>query len=366
MTRKSRDNPEVRKFIISNVGAHAGDISKVTQDKFKLSRMTANRYLDKLVSENVLEYSGETRARKYRLKPIFKQAYKFDVTKETEEHVVWREYMAPHLTEIPKNVFEMCEYGATEMINNVIDHSKSAICYISTERNARGVELWVIDEGVGIFNKIAEECGLNDPREAILELSKGKLTTDPEHHSGEGIFFTSRMFTEFRIYSGELSYYHDAVDGDDDWLIERDPTWPSTVGTAVILAMSVDEKHTIQDIFRKYETDDHGAGIFSKTHVPIRLALYPNEQLISRSQARRVLSRFNKFTEVILDFKDVPMIGQAFADEIFRVFRNTNPNVKLIPIRENQQVREMITRAVATSDVNQPDLFEESDRRSKA
>jgi len=33
-------------------------------------------------------------------------------------------------------------------------------------------------------------------------LAKGKLTTDPKRHSGEGIFFSSRMFDEFDILSG--------------------------------------------------------------------------------------------------------------------------------------------------------------------
>ena len=37
------------------------------------------------------------------------------------------------------------------------------------------------------------------------------------------------------------------------------------------------------------------------------------------------LARFRDFSEVILDFTDVPEIGQPFADEIFRVFKNAHP-----------------------------------------
>jgi STAS-like domain of unknown function (DUF4325) len=112
----------------------------------------------------------------------------------------------------------------------------------------------------------------------------------------------------------------------------------------------LDEKHTLQDVFSKYESDDEGARIFSRTHVPVSLARYPNEQLVSRSQARRVLARFNRFSEALLDFNDVPMIGQAFADEIFRVFRKAHPEVQLIPIRANEQVKKMIDRAMAAKD----------------
>lgn len=320
--------------------------------------MTANRYLDRLVGEGLLEFSGETRGRRYKLKQLLFKAYQFDIDQDAEEHLVWRRYIAPHLSGLPKNILEMCEYGSTEMINNVIDHSESNVCYVAIERDARSVSIWVFDEGVGIFNKIARECNLADKREAILELSKGKLTTDPDRHSGEGIFFTSRMFSEFRILSDDLVYLHDSSGVDDDWLIEADRSDEPIRGTRVALTMHLDATHTIQGTFRQYESNEDGVGIFSKTHVPIRLALYPNEQLVSRSQARRVLSRFNRFAEVILDFDDVSMIGQAFADEVFRVFRNANPGTKLFPIRYNKQIREMILRAMAGADTDQPDLFD--------
>jgi anti-sigma regulatory factor (Ser/Thr protein kinase) len=64
------------------------------------------------------------------------------------------------------------------------------------------------DHGIGIFNKIKNMLGLLDERHAVLELTKGKLTTDPRGHTGEGIFFTSRMFDTFYILSGEVFLSH--------------------------------------------------------------------------------------------------------------------------------------------------------------
>ena len=55
-----------------------------------------------------------------------------------------------------------------------------------------------------------------------------------------------------------------------------------------------------------------------------------------------MLTRFERFREIVLDFDNVESIGQAFADEIFRVFANQNPSVHLIPMNTNQQVRKMI------------------------
>jgi len=90
--------------------------------------------------------------------------------------------------------------------------------------------------------------------------------------------------------------------------------------------------------------DDH---TFSKTMVPVYLAKYGDDNLISRSQAKRLLARIELFKIVILDFKEVPIIGQAFADEIFRVFANEHPNIQLLTTHANSEVKRMIERAKA-------------------
>ena len=78
------------------------------------------------------------------------------------------------------------------------------------------------------------------------------------------------------------------------------------------------------------------------TNVPPSLADYGDEALVSRSQARHVLKRFDRFREVLIDFSGVASIGQGFADEIFRVFHNANPGVTIVPVGTNAQVMRMI------------------------
>ncbi len=50
---------------------------------------------------------------------------------------------------------------------------------------------------------------------------------------------------------------------------------------------------------------------------------------MSRSEARRLLSRLDEFEEVVLDFTGVTRIGQGFADEIFRVFPLREPTISI-------------------------------------
>ena len=88
--------------------------------------------------------------------------------------------------------------------------------------------------------------------------------------------------------------------------------------------------------------DDYG---FSKTVVPVNLTKYGDDNLISRSQAKRLLARIELFKEVIFDFTGVDSVGQAFADEIFRVFANQHPNITMHAIHANSQIKRMIERA---------------------
>ena len=83
---------------------------------------------------------------------------------------------------------------------------------------------------------------------------------------------------------------------------------------------------------------------FSKTVIPVKLAAFGDEQLLSRSQAKRLVARIDQFKNVELDFSGVDEIGQAFADEVFRVFGKTHPLVVLEAIHANAYVAGMIKR----------------------
>jgi hypothetical protein len=187
--------------------------------------------------------------------------------------------------------------------------------------------------------------GLLDERHAILELSKGKLTTDPKRHSGEGIFFTSRMFDEFAILSGGAFLSHQYARG-KDWMLERKQ--PKD-GTIVFMRIHNHTSRTTKKVFDAYVSGDDFD--FSKTVVPVDLARYGNDKLISRSQAKRVLARVELFKTVVLDFDGVDSIGQAFSDEIFRVFANEHPDMELLVINVKSEVRRMIDRARSAKDV---------------
>lgn len=338
-----RKTEEIRKFVIFNIEEHPNNIASLTAENFSVSRQAVLRHINKLIKDGSLLAEGNTRNRKYKLKPIIDSIFRLSLN-GLEEDIVWREKITPLLSDVPDNIYKICYYGFTEILNNAIDHSNGQKVIINIERTLSEINIWIADDGVGIFNKIKKELGLNDILHAILELSKGKLTTDPKRHSGEGIFFSSRIFDKFSIASGKLYFAHfsrtNSVEG-SDWLVEDKAD--IVKGTSINMKIKLNSTRTTKDIFDYYSgNDDYG---FTKTHIPVYLAQHGEENLISRSQAKRLLTRFERFKEIVLDFQDVESIGQAFADEIFRVFHNEYPNINLYPINANEQVLNMIKRA---------------------
>ncbi len=339
MTRVRSRGEKIRGFIINNVEKHPTDVARVTADKFDITRQAVSKHLKKLVDEHALTQHGNTRNRSYKLHSLEEWQENYLVTDTLAEDVVWRQDVITSLGQIPENVLDIWHYGFTEMFNNAIDHSGGSAITIQLKKTATSTELVLYDDGIGIFKKIQTELDLLDERHAILELAKGKLTTDPDNHTGEGIFFTSRMFDDFEILSGG-TYFSHKFGEKEDWILKRDKF---SSGTAVWMKLNNHTSRTTKRIFDKFTSDDDFG--FTKTVVPVRLAQYGEDKLVSRSQAKRLLTRIDRFRTVLFDFTGVDTIGIAFGDEVFRVFALKHPEIELIPIKTNSAVRRVIHRA---------------------
>ncbi len=343
MSKKNEQTMEIRAFILAQIEEHPADLTGITSDKFKISRQAIRKHIQALVSDGSITATGATRDRQYKLNLLTELKVEIPINSNISEDVIWRENIRPKLQDIKPNIIGICQYGFTEMVNNVLDHSEGQNLLIYLRQTAAYLEILISDDGIGIFNKISKILDLNDKINVILELAKGKLTTDPKRHTGEGIFFTSRVFDSFMIISGNLMFAH--TETDNDWLLEE--TENILEGTLVRLRIDPNSKRNIKDVFDKYaDAEDYG---FSKTHIPVTLARYGDENLVSRSQAKRLLTRFERFKEIVLDFTGVEIVGQAFADELFRVFKIDNPTVHISYVNANEQVEKMILRAVSSS-----------------
>ncbi len=131
-TRRSRQNPAVREYILRSVDEFPDSVARKAAEAFGLSRAAVNRYLRRLIEEGLLIATGKTNARRYELRNLVDVSFQLEgITASSSEDTVWRFRILPHIRDVPKNVVNICHYGFTEMLNNVIDHSVSDDAVIS-------------------------------------------------------------------------------------------------------------------------------------------------------------------------------------------------------------------------------------------
>ncbi len=335
---------EIRSYILAKIPVHPKNIVAKASKAFSCSRTTVHRHLNRLIRDGEIIKSGTTRQTQYFLKTEKNKEIFVSLKGKVAEDKVWKENFLADFEKLPKNVLEICEYGFLEMLNNVIDHSEGTGVTIHTEWTPDSVKIGIFDNGIGIFRKIKNVLNLEDDRESALHLSKGKFTTDPVNHTGEGIFFTSRVFDDFLILSRAVAYARD--NQDEDWFVEAadDSKKP---GTGLSMTINRNSKRNLQNVFAEFtEEDFDGVPKFDKTHILVRLSQLGDERYVSRSQARRICLGLEKFKHVVLDFKDISTIGQGFVDEVFRVFQSKYPKIKITYTNANDDVRFMIERSL--------------------
>lgn len=327
------------KLILQVIDKGEPHVAIVAAQLLGVSRQAVAARLKRMAGERIIKAEGVGRGRRYELLPILEIRKTYSLN-ALDEHHLWLTDIAPLVSDLRPTVVDIWRYGVTEMVNNTIDHSDGSHVSVTVKRNALRTTIRVTDNGEGIFHRIQRLMGLYDPRESILELAKGKLTTDPDRHSGEGVFFTSRMFDQFSIVSRNLYFSHKTES--PDWLIDGEG---DVVGTSVVMTLDNDATRTTKEVFDEFAAPEEYT--FAKTIVPVRLAQHEGEKLVSRSQAKRLTMRFERFKTIVLDFSGVEEIGQAFADEVFRVFQTAHPSIEMVPVHMSNEVRNMVSRAKA-------------------
>lgn len=230
-------------------------------------------------------------------------------------------------------------FAFTEMLNNAIDHSRSGTVSILLDTDSSSVFFTIRDYGIGAFNSLMAKKSYPGPLSAIQELIKGKNTSDPLHHSGEGIFWTSKIADFFELKSYDYSLIVDNTLS--DYTIKKLDS--PLMGTEVYFKIEKSSQKSIRNLFHEYSFDPARLTL-DTTSIPIKLYEL-GDAWISRSQAKKILSGLEKYKKIIFDFKDVDLIGQGFADEIFRVFRHAHPDIVLEPINMNETIALLINDA---------------------
>jgi helix-turn-helix, type 11 domain-containing protein len=328
---------EIKKFIIDTIDMRENPYKKVLE-KYLVSRQTVSKYIKELLEENIIEKKEKN---EYQLKFYVNELKKYS-NKDLEEDIIYNEFISEYEKDKKENIRHILNYTFTEMLNNAIEHSSGNEITIFYTEDYKRIFVYIEDNGIGIFRKIKEDHNLENENQAIFELQKGKLTSDAENHSGEGIFFTSKVVDFFQIKSFDKEFY--TGNAQNLYNFQKIENIDNEIkGTSVLFILDKNTERTTFQVFQEYTDDNY---VFDKTTITVHLAKeYMGESFMSRSQARRILLNAEKFRIIFLDFSEVDIIGQAFADEIFRVYINKNPDIQIIPINANAEVDFMIKRS---------------------
>ena len=311
-------------------------------EKLGISRQALNLHVRELISNGSIVKTGSTRAARYYLAESGPKAAKFNKIvrlANLDESTVYEE-LATILNLRSVLSFDqesIVNYGFTEMLNNAIDHSKTDKCDISVSLDAANIEFEIRDRGIGVFHSIASRLSLPDEHAAMIELIKGKTTTMPDEHSGEGIFFSSQAADKFTLRSHSIQLLWDKLR--DDVFVSQ-PRFSK--GTSVHFLLNRSSRTKLETVFARFAPEEFDFE-FSKTKIMVKL-LKP--EYISRSEAKRLIVNLDKFRVVELNFKHVSQLGQGFADEVFRVFANRNPNTALQVTHTNSSIQAMIDHVI--------------------
>ncbi len=321
---------------------HPNRLDHALATRFGVTRRTAQRALARLADMNWLLIDGDTRHRRYR-PGLLRQVVQRYALAGLAEDTPWAHDFAPNFA-FPVAVNRMVQHSFCELVNNAIDHSGGSHVTVSLRQTASQAQLLVSDDGRGLFSRIAETFAIDDPRLAVLELSKGKLTSQPQRHSGQGLFFTSKLADVFDLHANEVAFQQRGWDG-QGW---RSQHALKREGTSIYAAISLDTTRTLESVRKAYSLDGLGVG-FERTVVPLRLITSDMAGLESRAQARRVGTRLNEFRRAELDFNGVPDVGHAFADELFRVLAREHPALELVPVNMSSAVAAMLASVLASA-----------------
>lgn len=340
MSIKTELKNKIWLYMLEHIDANDKELITKTVAAFDISRTSAYNYLRQMVEKGLISKDNKAECN-YSLVDCV-SSFEYNTSAFLEEDRIFSEDIFPLVKDLPKNVREIHRYVFTEIMNNAIEHSNADYILVSVFRNYLNTSVLIMDNGIGIFRKIQlffEEKGEKiSLEEAVDSLFPGKLTTAKSNHSGEGIFFSSRACDRFTIYSDHMVFSHDVFSEESREINLMDK------GTCVLMKLANNSSKQLKDVFNMFSDSERG---FFKTSIPIA-HVFSNGYPVSRSEARRLAASISSFEEVVLDFRDVENVGQAFAHELFVVFQNANPQIKIETENLQEDVERMINRVKNT------------------
>lgn len=326
-----------RQSILNYIENNGSATGPQLADHLGITRQAVNPHLRRLLADSKIVKTGSTKAARYFPYDAATtgRTLKRDLVLAGLDESAVYEHIAISMTfsQLSDSIESIVHYAFTEILNNAIDHSMSERCTVEVRLDATKLAFTVRDTGIGVFHSITEKFGLQNEHDAMIELIKGKTTTQPHAHSGEGLFFVSKAADRFSLRSHRLQIEWDKKRGD---VFVSEPRFLK--GTLASFEIGRNARTRLENVFAEFAPEEYDFQ-FQKTRVLVKLL---RQDYVSRSEAKRLLHNLDKFSEIELDMRDVKNVGQGFADEVFRVFVAAHPDILIRSVNASDVVTAMI------------------------
>ena len=239
-------------WITPLVARHGDRLVRAVCERAPCAPGKARRLVRQLVELGWLLKEGPAHRPRYR-SGVMRQVVQRYALVGLNEDLPWSRDFAPFF-DLPRTVRELAQHAFTELLNNAIDHSEGTQVTLSMRQTASHLQLLVSDDGRGLFDKIREGFDIDDPATAVLELSKGRLTSSPDRHTGRGLFFTLRLADVFDLHANAVAYQHREW-APSEWVEGKAVRQQ---GSAIYLAIALDTRRTLDEVMRSASLDGEG------------------------------------------------------------------------------------------------------------
>ena len=246
---------EIKRYLLEKIDSDDPAFIAKTADSFGISVTSVKRYIQTECDlGNIMP--SESAKSGYKLK-FSRHTFRYSITDLCEyDDLIFYDDVFPLLTgnDNSKNIWN---YTLAEIFNNAIEHSEGSNIQFKVDSCCLYNRITIADDGVGIFRKICDVLktfGMKNPRpeDAVTELFIGKMTTLPDRHSGEGIFFTMHLLKKMAIVSDGIILQSGFL-GDTSLIKNRLLAYAmkfTKKGTVVIMQISNETK----EVQKKYLT----------------------------------------------------------------------------------------------------------------
>lgn len=119
---KNIPEDDLIRTVTLDVTEHPRDLSRLYCGRYGISRVTANRFIQRLERDGWLSRSGPS------THPVYSPGYRrrqsgMFALAGLDENLLWEQSFSRYVTLSP-NVRNILHHGFTEMVNNAIDHSQ--------------------------------------------------------------------------------------------------------------------------------------------------------------------------------------------------------------------------------------------------